>query len=115
MLTRTGINNRTVNNHVSFNGPGGINARPTAAEEAAAHNRHIEATESQRAHEQEARNDPNQHYSVNHGHPKTVVKTAAGEHPAAVHHETAHPQAAHHEAAAHPQAAHHEAAPHAVP
>src|ERR1700726_2107542 len=68
-VDRTVINNQTVNHHVSFNGPGGINARPTPAEEAAAHERHIEATPSQRALAQEARNERNQHFSVNHGHP----------------------------------------------
>ena len=35
-VDRTVINNGTVNNHVSYNGPGGIEARPTAAEAAAA-------------------------------------------------------------------------------
>jgi hypothetical protein len=108
-VDRTVINNRTVNNHVSFNGPGGINARPTSGEEAAAHERHIEATQSQRALEQEARNDRNQHYSVNHGHPNTPVHATAGGHPAAVHHGATHPEAVHHEAG-HPEAVHHEAA-----
>ena len=69
-VDRTVINHETVNNHVSFNGPGGIETRPTAAEEAAAQNRRLEATPAQRAHEQEARNDRNQHYSVNHGPPE---------------------------------------------
>jgi hypothetical protein len=122
-VDRSVINNETVHSHVSFNGPGGIEARPTAAEEAAAQNRRLEATASQRAHEQEARNDRNQHYSVNQGHPNTVVKTnAAG--PGAVHHEGAQTGAVHHEATqpeavhhggvhpegAHPEPTHHEAA-----
>ena len=106
-VDRTVINNGTANNHVSFNGPGGVEARPTAAQETAARNRHIDATESQRAHEQEARKDRNQHYSVNHGHPNTVVQTNAGERPAAVHHEVAHSQAVHQEAA-HPEAVRHD-------
>ena len=79
-VDRTVVNQTTVNNHVSFNGPGGINARPTAEQEAAAHGRHVEATGPQRAHEEEARHDENQRYSVNHGHPSNVAQVKAGEH-----------------------------------
>jgi hypothetical protein len=108
-VDRTVISNGSVNNHVSFNGPGGIDARPTAAEEAAARDRRIEATASQRAHEQEARNDRNQHYSVNQGRPNSAVQTNAVEHNGTVHHDVAHPEAVHRNAA-HPEAAHPEAA-----
>jgi hypothetical protein len=108
-VDRTVINQGAVNSHVSFNGPGGIEARPTAGEEAAAQNRRLEATSAQRAHEQEARNDRNQHYSVNQGHPNTVVRTNAAGQPAGVHHEGAQP-AAEHNAGAQPEAVHHEGA-----
>jgi hypothetical protein len=120
-VDRAVISNGNVNNRVSFNGPGGIEARPTGAEEAAAHDRRIEATESQRAHEKQARNDRNQHYSVNQGHPNSAVQTNAVEHNAAVQHDVAHPEAVHrnaahpeaaHPEAAHPEATHHEAAHH---
>jgi WXXGXW repeat (2 copies) len=106
-VDRTVINHETGNRHVSFNGPGGIETRPTAAEEAAAQNRRLEATPAQRAHEQEARNDRNQHYSVNHGRPNTVVRTNAAGQPAAVHHEGAQPEAVHHQGGQ-PKAVHHE-------
>src|SRR3984885_7773108 len=106
-VDRTVIHNGAANNRVSFNGPGGIEARPTSAQEAAARDHHLEATESQRAHEQEARNDRNQHFSTNHGQPGTVVRSTAGERPAGAHPGTAaHPvTAAHPEAAAHPEGA----------
>jgi WXXGXW repeat (2 copies) len=108
-VDRTVINQGAVNSHVSFNGPGGIEARPTAGEEAAAQNRRLEATSAQRAHEQEARNDRNQHYSVNQGHPNSVVRTNAAGQPAGVHHEGAQPATVHHEGAQ-PEAVHHEGA-----
>ncbi len=45
-VDRTVVNNTTlaVNNHLSFNGSGGIEAKPTAEEKAAAHEQHIAAT-----------------------------------------------------------------------
>jgi WXXGXW repeat (2 copies) len=70
---------RNTNNRVSFNGPGGINVKPTAEEEAAMHERHLEATDKQREHEQAALHDRNQRYSINHGHPsKTALNTGGG-------------------------------------
>jgi hypothetical protein len=60
----------THTSHVSFNGGrGGINARPTAKQEAFAHEHHVEATSAQREHETAARSDHNQFASANHGHP----------------------------------------------
>jgi hypothetical protein len=122
-VDRTVINNTTVN-RVSYNGPGGITARPTSSELAAAQGPHLAATAPQRAHEQAALNDRNQHFSVNHGQPGTVVQPHAATqpvnaNPAAVHHDAAHPVAAnpatvHHEGAhpanENPQAEHHNAA-----
>jgi YXWGXW repeat-containing protein len=109
------INGTVINNHTSFNGPGGIDARPTAEEAAAEHDRHIQSTDRQRAHEQEARHDPNQRYSVNHGQPNKAAQTSAvehreGEHPGGEHHKAAH-QEEHHEAAHH-EAAHREGGTH---
>jgi len=40
----------------SFNGPGGVNARPTREEEAAEHERHVPATAQQEQHEHETAN-----------------------------------------------------------
>ena len=74
---RTVIENQTVtNNRVSFNGPGGTTAKPTAEQEAALHERHLEATSAQREHEQAALRDPSQRYSVNHGHPTKTVSSS---------------------------------------
>jgi WXXGXW repeat (2 copies) len=72
---RTVVNNITVN-RVSFNGgSGGTHARPTAAELAVEHERHVSATPVQNQHEQLARNNPELRASVNHGHP-AVAATA---------------------------------------
>jgi hypothetical protein len=73
------INHTTINN-VSYNGgPGGINARATAAEEAAAREHHIETTREQMDHEHSARNNRNQLASVNHGRPAFAATSKAGE------------------------------------
>ncbi|MGB9515275.1 MAG: YXWGXW repeat-containing protein [Candidatus Acidiferrum sp.] len=68
--------NKTVVNNVSYNGgEGGIQARPTPAEQAAMHERHGEATALQTQHEQMARNDHSLLASVNHGQP-AIAATA---------------------------------------
>jgi hypothetical protein len=55
---------------VSYNGgQGGINARATPQEEAAAHDRHTPPVAAQTQHAQAARNDPQQRSSTNHGAP----------------------------------------------
>jgi hypothetical protein len=65
----TVINNTTVN-RVSYNGGnGGITARPTPQEEAAAHERHIPPVAVQKQHEQTARSEPQLRASANHGKP----------------------------------------------
>ncbi len=66
-------NNRS---RVSFNGgTGGLAARPTAQEEAAAHRQHVAATPQQVAHVQAAQGDHTLLNSVNHGNP-AVAATA---------------------------------------
>ncbi len=73
-VDRTVINNTTiVNNHTSFNGPGGVTAQPNAQEQAAMRENHIQPTSSQLSHEQTARRDRNQLASVNNGHPGTMA------------------------------------------
>ncbi len=58
---------------VSYNGGrGGIVARPTGAELAAARDRHIEATAMQRNHEIAAHNNHAQYASANHGRPGAI-------------------------------------------
>jgi hypothetical protein len=72
--------NETVVNHVSFNGGnGGINARPTAQEEAAAHDRHIPPVAAQTEHIQAARSNPELRASANHGKPPVAATAKPGE------------------------------------
>ena len=77
------VYSRTVvvhNSHVSFNGGhGGINARPTAAQERFAHEQHTAPTEVQERHVTEARSDRNQFASANHGRPAVVATARPGE------------------------------------
>src|SRR5258708_7688844 len=69
VYNKTVVNNVTVNN-VSFNGgPGGTNARPTGAEQAAARAPHTSATAEQMQHERTASTNHSQLASVNHGKP----------------------------------------------
>jgi hypothetical protein len=77
------VYSRTVvahNSHVSFNGGhGGINARPTAAQERFASEHHTAPTEVQERHVTEARSDRNQFASENHGRPSVVATARPGE------------------------------------
>jgi len=71
--------NKTVVNNVSYNGgAGGINARPTAAEEAAGHEQHVAATSMQTQHEQAARSDRSMLASANHGQPAVAATARPG-------------------------------------
>jgi hypothetical protein len=64
---------------VSFNGgAGGINARPTPAEEAVARENHIEATAAQASHQQAAAGNRAQFASVNHGRPAIAASARPG-------------------------------------
>jgi hypothetical protein len=56
-VDRTVIHNTTIN-RTSFNGPGGINARPSREELAAQNERHFGATPQQASHERAAMNRP---------------------------------------------------------
>lgn len=59
---------------VSYNGgPGGIEARPTPAEEAASRERHIEPVAAQMQHVQEARGNPELRATANHGKPPVAA------------------------------------------
>jgi len=62
---------RNSNNRVSFNGPGGVNARPTAEERTAMQEQHVQRTSEQMSHQQMASRDPSQRASANHGNPGT--------------------------------------------
>lgn len=70
-VDRTVIRN-TVINHASFNGPGGIVARPSPQEQAFAREQHFQPTGAQLSHEQTFAHDREALASVNHGNPQTV-------------------------------------------
>ena len=71
--------NRT-ENRVSFNGGnGGINARPTRQDEAAARERHLPPASTQTQHMQAARGNPELRASTNHGKPPVAATGRPGE------------------------------------
>lgn len=72
------VNNTTINNHTSFNGPGGVDAKPRPEELAAMKEQHIQPTARQMQHEQHAHQDKSQFASVNHGKPARVAMNKVG-------------------------------------
>jgi hypothetical protein len=75
----TTINTTTIS-RVSYNGGnGGIDARPTPQEEAAAHERHIPPVAAQDQHVQTARGNPQLRASANHGKPAIAATEKPGE------------------------------------
>ena len=73
----TVINNNET--HVSYNGgDGGIKARPTPQQEAAAHEKHIPPVPAQTQHAQAARTNPQQRASVNMGKPPVAATPKPG-------------------------------------
>ncbi|MGD0913225.1 MAG: hypothetical protein ABR928_15140 [Terracidiphilus sp.] len=67
-------------NRASFNGgTGGIDARPTHDQEAAANQRHIPAVAAQTEHAQAARANPEQRAGVNHGKPAIAATAKPGD------------------------------------
>jgi hypothetical protein len=68
-INRTVINTTVVNNHTSFNGPGGVTARPTAQEETWSHEQHTPPTPHQAQQIKVASQDRENFASVNHGVP----------------------------------------------
>ncbi len=66
---RTVIRNTTVINRASFNGEGGIVARPTAEERAVMREAHVQRTSEQISHERFSGQDRNNWASANHGIP----------------------------------------------
>ena len=74
------VSNERAGNHVSYNGgTGGTTARPTAAEEAASHERHTPATAAQTGHQQAASKNHELLASVNHGKPPIAATSKPGE------------------------------------
>jgi len=76
-IDRTVVHN-TVINRTSFNGPGGVMARPTGMEQTAMGEHHFEPTAEQTQHFNQAANDPSQRFSANGGHPENVAMSRAG-------------------------------------
>jgi hypothetical protein len=77
-VDKTVVNNVTVN-RVSYNGgAGGINARPSAQEQVAAREQHVQPTGQQIQHEQSAGTNRAQLASVNHGQPSVVATAKPG-------------------------------------
>jgi hypothetical protein len=69
-IDRTVIHNTTVINRTSFNGPGGMMARPTPFEQSAMNEHHFEATAEQNHHFDMAAHDPSARFSANGGRPE---------------------------------------------
>jgi hypothetical protein len=76
------VHNTIVNvNHVSYNGPGGIDRQPTPQERQYSNGPHLQPTSAQMQHQNYAAQDRSQLAAVNHGRPATVAATS----PAAYH------------------------------
>jgi WXXGXW repeat (2 copies) len=76
---QTVINNNTTINRTSFNGgTGGTSAQPTAAEQAAANEHHVQPTSAQTEHEHAASTNRAQLASVNHGRPTVAASAKPG-------------------------------------
>jgi hypothetical protein len=76
---QTVINNNTTVNRVSFNGGrGGTTAQPTATEQAAAREQHVQPTTMQMQHEHAASTNHAQLASVNHGQPAVAASARPG-------------------------------------
>ena len=63
----------------SFNGPGGVTARPTARDEQVMHERHFERTAAQTQRIEAARRDPQARFAMNHGAPRAAAMARVGQ------------------------------------
>jgi len=79
VYSKTVINNYSTTGRASFNGPGGVSAKPTAQQEAYAHEKHTPPTATQSAHQHVAASDRSQFASVNHGKPAVAATAKPGE------------------------------------
>jgi WXXGXW repeat (2 copies) len=70
--------NEVNNNHFSFNGPGGVDRRPTGEELTFAHERHTGPGRDQMQQRELARHDESLRASVNHGTPAVMATPRAG-------------------------------------
>ena len=79
VINNTTIVNETTVNRVSYNGgTGGVVAKPTAAEERAAHDHHVTMSEAQQQHEVAASRDSTMRASYNHGRPSVAATPKPG-------------------------------------
>jgi WXXGXW repeat (2 copies) len=81
-VDRTVVHNTYVNRRIvetrtvgraSYNGPGGVSARPTESERAVANDRHVAPTEVQVQHAKIAAQDRNMYSTVNNNRPETTT------------------------------------------
>ncbi len=72
-VDRTVVNNVNVNVHTSFNGEGGVTARPSADDQRWSNEQHVERTQNQIATQERFQNDRSAWASENHGQPQTVA------------------------------------------
>jgi hypothetical protein len=78
-VNTTIVHNTTiVNNHTSFNGPGGVSARPRPEDRIAMNEHHIMATPQQQTHVQAAHSDKSLFANVNHGQPTRAAMNTVG-------------------------------------
>jgi len=111
-IDRTVIRRNT--SRASFNGRGGVTARPRPNELAAARERHIAPTSNQAAHQEAARKDRSSFARVNHGRP-AITRAAPHATPHTPGHVTAHNTEARRPNVAHNEARAHAATPHNNP
>ena len=67
VYNKTVVNNYTSVNRASFNGPGGVDRKPTPQEQTYAHEQHTPPVAAQTEHQHAAASDRSQFASVNHG------------------------------------------------
>ena len=76
------VNNTVIVNntsHVAFNGPNGIQARPTSQEEQFSHESHLAPVAAQTQHVEQARANPQLRASANQGKPPIAATARAGD------------------------------------
>jgi hypothetical protein len=77
VYNKTVINNNT-SRRVAFNGPGGVERKPTPAEEAAMHEKHVDPPPEQKQHMEAAKANPELRAKVNHGRPAIAATPKPG-------------------------------------
>jgi hypothetical protein len=78
VYNKTVVNNYTSVNRASFNGPGGVDRRPTPQEQTYAHEQHTPPIAAQTQHQHAAAGDRSQFASVNHGKPSVAATARPG-------------------------------------